>query len=454
MCDPRVPSRSHPVRLGFSLLCRQKRNAIDMNPVLHPVSRNRILYVVLVIVFPTLSSLIARGSSPLPEMSLHGEAKQSDLTLTCDSGAVGSVSDALNPREWAYGVGKYDFALGEESLDSLAQYKIPVFVYQHDQRDTPVGEFVVRCDSSGSYVDKIQEFAFTFSQKGEKDRSLKFEHFPFHSRERDFQLIEVQEIDKVTQSSKDRLLSRKEFFAADGPADIGSGGDKLPLTLSSKSTSFPITAEVNMIRRTNDCWADVDETFPKNLGTFKFDTTKELTIPVKFRTWCALGHSLFHVLPQQTDAETELVILYAPQNGVPRQMPFVYRIHFQPTWLQLLLAAGLGLSIGIAIRFLSRDEKNNLRRTLVEFGAALAAVVVAELVCLIGFILEKPSTFWSIDLDPHRWLPCFAIALFASGGAAVRTWMNKAKDSISDSRRGDSEDGASAPAAPNRGGGS
>jgi len=350
--------------------------------------------------------------------------------------------------------------LGEESPDKSpgGQYKIPVWVFQHSDPNTPVGEFVVVCDSSGPFIDKIQpqEFVFTVTQNG-KDRSfpLKFPRFPFHSYDRHFQLIEIQQIQKITQPPDDPLLPEQEFLAIDKSANIGHEGDNLTLIINSKTTDFPITGEITLVSRTNDCWEDSGGPLPKKLENFKIDpdeTNHRLIFPVKFKTWCALGHSLFHILPQQQpDAEAQVDVSYTPQNGLRRKMSFVYRIHFQPTSGQLLLAGIFGLLVGGGVRYLSRDQKNNWHRNLVEFGAAATAVIVAELVCLIGFIMHKPSQFWSIDLDPHRWLPCFMIALLASGGAAVRTWLKRAKDSISDDH-GSEADTPVTPATPNPGG--
>ena len=423
-----------------------------MSAIIKDISRRGLLCAFAVTPLLALSPQDCRAVPQLPEMSLHGQTTLSDLTLACGSNAVGDVIDPPNPREWSNEIGPYNFALGQESPDSLAQYKIPVWVYQHNDRNNPIGEFVVRCVSSGSYIDKRQQFDFTFEQKGDKDRSLRFDYFPFHSR--DLQLIEIPETEKITQSSRDPLLSQKEFLAIDKSANIGDGGDNLPLTINSKSTDFPITGEVIMTGRSEDCWEDSVEKFPVKLKDFSVDASTKLTLPVKFETWCALGHSLFHILPQQPDAEAAIDVVYAPQilsasqNGHGRTVSFVYRIRFQPTWVQLVMAAIFGLFIGSGIRYLGEAQKSNFRRNLVEFGAAITAVVVAELVCLIGFMMDKPSTFWSIDLDPHRWLPCFMIALLASGGAAVRTWLKKAKDSISDDHGGE----GAGTATPNPGG--
>jgi hypothetical protein len=392
----------------------------------------------------------SQSASTLLHLSLSGTYKHGDIQVTCFG--ILSPLDTHQPliRRELVETTKYDLMLGPESAEIDPKdgktitdfYDVPVWVFKHQEQNTPIGEIVLRCSSQGAFDDRFGQVGLSLTEDPATEAlTPNFSKFPLHSWDRDRQMVAIDPADSDDSTDTSDKSSKQGNTFSEGLATSGEG---LAMNVSSKlAQSMPIDMHLILINRAGDCWeklgsqtdfvpGQTQEIRSLTVTSPKQNPTR-VEIPVDFKTWCALGSNVVDVAGNDTNAEADLNIVYTPAGGLERSQLVKFKVSLKPPALALLLGAITGLVIGCAVHIIALRKKDRTsQRILKEVAIAIGTVVAAEAFCFIAMTLHKPNTFWGVNLDPRQLDPCFAIALLASGGTTIRRFLDRTKKGLGD----------------------
>jgi hypothetical protein len=175
------------------------------------------------------------------------------------------------------------------------------------------------------------------------------------------------------------------------------------------------------------CWdkmtTTVHENNPLNINP---GSTVDLPLDLRPRSFQALLTSAFIVKPSVPhDTVTLTVTYHSTPGGADRSQIIPIKIRFSPTLWALAIAMCGGTFVGLIARYLLTGQFGGSNQSISK--AIVAAFLFTLIAELLGLLLtshgDSKLVLFDFDLDPRQTLPAFILAMFVSGGPAVKDWV-------------------------------